>query len=602
MANEIVQVPDDGDVTVRAMVANVLNAAWTEGLNRAEAYDDKVSLAVDGFLDMVNISNISAVQATPVPETDVNDFAIAPATMSLPTDIAASSATASSVSAGTAMASLAAGGYSATLTSAITALMEAVSASASSANASSSVPELASATSVVEPNVYIPYIADNEELWVEWWDKTLEIIELLVSEGARFAATYAPNESAHYEAVSDYLLAALANTGIGMPDAVVAQIMGDDQARIIAEKVRAQDAVIAQFASRGFPLPPGVSASAILQLEQGAQDAIAETSRKIAIMSIELQKFNIEKLIDLRKTFLSAMNDYIKSIASGPDIASKVLGTNYDAQQKLISSAAAWFNARISAAEAVNKVAITNASLATDVSKTNAALATDTSKVNAGLLTDVAKANASLSTEAAKTNASLATEISKANASLGTDVSKVNASLSADIDKANASLSTDVAKANMSAALDAAKTAATLATEISKTNAGLALDAAKASLSKDIEVGKVNAGMTFDAARTSAGFAVDLTKMNATFATDIGKFNVSEQNKFAVENLKTEMFMVEKKLAALLEQAKVIGTMGTALLNNIHAGLGINANRDTRVGYNYSNDTTGQPAGFSDVG
>jgi hypothetical protein len=73
---------------------------------------------------------------------------------------------------------------------------------------------------------------------------------------------------------------------VALPPSIATQIWGNDQARILGDKTRAQDAVIAQFAARRFPLPPDAAASAILQIEQKAQDEIAESSRKIAEMSV----------------------------------------------------------------------------------------------------------------------------------------------------------------------------------------------------------------------------------------------------------------------------------------------------------------------------
>ena len=48
---------------------------------------------------------------------------------------------------------------------------------------------------------------------------------------------------------------------------------------------------------------------------------------------------------------------YISALASGQDIASKVVGVGYDAQSKLISSVSSFYNARTQAAETMSKVA-----------------------------------------------------------------------------------------------------------------------------------------------------------------------------------------------------------------------------------------------------
>ena len=80
---------------------------------------------------------------------------------------------------------------------------------------------------------------------------------------------------------------------------------------------------------------------------------------------------------------------YISALASGQDIASKVIGVGYDAQSKLISSAATFYNARTQAAETMSKVAQYNNStqLEADAKNQTADLQMVENKLRA-LLTD----------------------------------------------------------------------------------------------------------------------------------------------------------------------------------------------------------------------
>lgn len=217
--------------------------------------------------------------------------------------------------------------------------------------------------SVTAPNVIIPTNIDTSQIISTFDAKYADIANFLTSKFTGFISAYAPNESAVYTAAENWISAALANPTAGLPAAVQAQIWGDDQARILSDKSRAQDAVIAQFAGRRFPLPPDAAASAVLQIEQKAQDELAESSRKIAIMSVEQMRFVIERALDLRKILLGEAVDYIKALASAPDIASKVIGVGYDAQSKLISSAASFYAADTNAKEMVSKVQQYNNSL-----------------------------------------------------------------------------------------------------------------------------------------------------------------------------------------------------------------------------------------------
>lgn len=223
---------------------------------------------------------------------------------------------------------------------------------------------------IAEPAVDIPATQSAGDILAEFNTQRQAIIAELVQKFVDFRTTYFPDESNAYVAAENWLQAAIADPS-GLPATVAAQIFGDDQARILSEKTRAQDAVVAQFAGRRFPLPPDVAASQVMQIEQKAQDALAESSRKVALLSVEMQKFNVEKLLGLRGMAMDAATKYLAALASGQDVASKVVGIGYDAQSKLISSASAFYNARTQAAETMSKVAQYNNSIQLEAAAKN---------------------------------------------------------------------------------------------------------------------------------------------------------------------------------------------------------------------------------------
>lgn len=220
--------------------------------------------------------------------------------------------------------------------------------------------------SVTAPNVTIPTNIDTSQIISTFDAKYADIANFLTNEFTGFISTYAPNESLTYTAAETWIKNALANPTAGLPATVQAQLLGEDQARILGDKVRAQDAVIAQFAGRRFPLPPDAAASAVLQIEQKSQDELAAASRKITQLSVEQMRFVIERALDLRKILLGEAVDYIKALASAPDIASKVIGVGYDAQSKLISAASQFYAADTNAKEMVSKVQQYNNSIVFD--------------------------------------------------------------------------------------------------------------------------------------------------------------------------------------------------------------------------------------------
>lgn len=239
-----------------------------------------------------------------------------------------------------------------------------------------SVPDLATsniaAATVVEPTVTIPTNTAPSQIYSDFNTQRLALIAELKDKFDGFITQYAPNDSALFSATETWLQNGMSSDS-GLTAPVQAQIWGDDQARIVAETSRAKDAVLATFAARRFPLPSGQAASAVLQLEQSAQDKLAESSRKIAVMSVEQFRFLVTTNLTARKTMMDACLEYIKALAIGSDEANKVVGVGYDAQSKMINAASQYYNSRIAVAEQINKVAEFNTSTKLDADTKNQA-------------------------------------------------------------------------------------------------------------------------------------------------------------------------------------------------------------------------------------
>lgn len=222
-----------------------------------------------------------------------------------------------------------------------------------------------------EPLVDIPFSVTVDNAFDKFTSEYIELANWLVLQGTNFTTAYYPDEQNAYESAENWLQAALANPSAGLPPSIAAQIWGDDQTRILSDRGRASDAIISTFAARRYPLPPGAAASAVLQIEQKAQDEIAESSRKVAIMSVELQKSTVDTLMKLRATAMGNKIDYIKALASGPDMVSRMINVGYDAQSKNISAVSSYYNARSQATEIVSKVNQFNTSLQLEAGKSN---------------------------------------------------------------------------------------------------------------------------------------------------------------------------------------------------------------------------------------
>lgn len=227
------------------------------------------------------------------------------------------------------------------------------------------------APNVIEPAVDIPSSQSATDVMTLFDTKYAELVELLAGKFAVFRNEYFPDDSSTFGAAQTWLANAI--SGGGIPDTVRQQLLADDQANVLREANRATDDVMTRFAAMRFPLPSGAALAAVTEIEQKSQDVMAESSRKITIGSIQNMQFAIDKAIGLRQVAMGSAIDYIKAIASAPEMASQLVGIGYDAQSKLISAASSFYNARTGAAELVAKVGQFNVSTALDAAAKNQA-------------------------------------------------------------------------------------------------------------------------------------------------------------------------------------------------------------------------------------
>lgn len=206
---------------------------------------------------------------------------------------------------------------------------------------------------VVEPPVNIPMNATglDSALYDSTYDR---ILTDLSGKFAGFFDEYFPNECDYLAKAQQWMCDVLDTGGTGIKPAVEDQIWQRDRARVLRDSARAEDDIVATFAARGFPLPPGAAAHAVGLVQQDARDKIAQASRDVAIKQAEIEieniKFAVQQALDYRIKAIAAAGDYIRTLAIGPDIAMKLATSSADAQAKLISAASQYYNARISVA------------------------------------------------------------------------------------------------------------------------------------------------------------------------------------------------------------------------------------------------------------
>lgn len=230
----------------------------------------------------------------------------------------------------------------------------------------------AAVPSITEPTVLIPSTVDVTDVMDMFDTKYGELVTLLSDKFVAFRTAYFPDEQNAYVAAEDWLQAAIADP-TGLPAATRAALVNADKDIALAEATRATEAVMRSFAARRFPMPPGAAAAATLQIQQKAQDIVAESSRKMIQQSIEQLRFVVDKTLNLRQIAMDEAIKYITALASGPNIASGLINVGYDAQSKLISSAASFYVARSEAAKVVSQANQFNATATQSAAKENLA-------------------------------------------------------------------------------------------------------------------------------------------------------------------------------------------------------------------------------------
>lgn len=199
----------------------------------------------------------------------------------------------------------------------------------------------------VEPPMNIPSAAAGVD--TDLFNLTRAQIEtFLVTRFSMFFAEYFPTDPAE-EALGT--LRTMLSGGSGIPGHIEEQIWQRDRARVLNEVGRSHREVLATFASRGFPLPPGAAQHQLSAMQQDAQDKIAQQSRDVAIKNLEVIleniRFAVQQALDFRIKGINAACDYLRILALGPDLAMKFATSAADAQAKLISAANTYYGSRI---------------------------------------------------------------------------------------------------------------------------------------------------------------------------------------------------------------------------------------------------------------
>lgn len=134
--------------------------------------------------------------------------------------------------------------------------------------------------------------------------------------------------------------------GTGLKPEVEDAIYARAQAKNDLEAKRVQDAVLADTAARGFTLPTGVMAAAMIRARQDAANNNAKAANEIAIAQAEMEQKNLQFAVTtsagLRATVLNATLSYMQNLTT-------INGQALDYAKSVLSSIIEMYNTSVKA-------------------------------------------------------------------------------------------------------------------------------------------------------------------------------------------------------------------------------------------------------------
>lgn len=202
----------------------------------------------------------------------------------------------------------------------------------------------------LEPPVTIPRDASGVDSAL--YDATYNrIVGDMTEKFAAFFAEFFPNECDTLGKAQEWMCRVLTEGGSGLRPAIEDQIWQRDRSRILKAAEASGEQVLTTFAARGWPVPPGAAQHQIYLAQQGALNELGASSRDRAIKQMELEieniRFCVTNALAYRVQGIAAAADYIRLLAQGPEVASRLATAAADAQARLIGAASSYYNSRL---------------------------------------------------------------------------------------------------------------------------------------------------------------------------------------------------------------------------------------------------------------
>lgn len=178
------------------------------------------------------------------------------------------------------------------------------------------------------------------------------LVDKLATTFAGFLDTWFPRTNACLTSAEQWLCDTIQNGGTGIPADVENQIWERSRARELTDANRLEEEAYAEFASRGFSMPPGALVERVDRIRQDAANKVSTHGRDVAIKQAEIHidtiKFAVSEALKYRVAAIQAALDYWKGYLSPYDIAAKRALAEVEITTKFYNSALEYFKAEIS--------------------------------------------------------------------------------------------------------------------------------------------------------------------------------------------------------------------------------------------------------------
>lgn len=166
-----------------------------------------------------------------------------------------------------------------------------------------------------------------------------------------YLAEFFPDIAGAVRSGSDQWIIDTITSGGYVPVAVENAIWNRARDKEMQDVARAEQSIIDATAARGFSMPTGATAAALLSLQQESVTRMAAVARDIAVNSFSVAneniKFAIQQAIGLRTAFVGALGEFIKTAMIQPNGAAEYAKTILAAKSSLYDAATRLYSATV---------------------------------------------------------------------------------------------------------------------------------------------------------------------------------------------------------------------------------------------------------------